>query len=56
MNGLRAWWVARQAARHELNAYLAGVDAVIGSRLDDAEWDTDTDQSWVYGLDLLDEM
>jgi hypothetical protein len=55
MSGLRAWWVARRAARRELNAYLAALDITIGGGLD--EWDDiDTDQSWVYGLDLLDEL
>jgi hypothetical protein len=54
MSALRAWWVARRAARRELDAYLTAVDVLIGGGLD--EWELgDTDEAWVYGLDLLDE-
>ena len=56
MTAVRAWWVARQATRRELDAYLSAADGVLGGGLDGLEWDTDVEDSWAYGLDLLDEL
>jgi hypothetical protein len=37
MTALRAWWLARQAARRELDDLYAAIDAELGTFLDAAD-------------------